>query len=84
MSDDRKPSKIYIPHTKDEGCNIVGILEQVYAGSDTQDKPIALVRLGSHFLSGYGDSVYLCFQFLHGSMGYSQFLVHCRTRLDFR
>ena len=55
MSDDRKSSKIYIPHTGDEGCNIVGILEQLEAGGDTQGRPIALVRLSSHCLSMYRD-----------------------------
>jgi hypothetical protein len=47
MSDDRKSSKIYIPHTKDEGCNIAGILEQLDAGGDTRGRPIALVHSSS-------------------------------------
>lgn len=44
MSGGRKSSKIYIPHTEDEGCNIVGILEQLDADDDTQGRPIALVQ----------------------------------------
>ena len=53
MSDDRKPSKIYIPHTEDEGCNIVGILEQLDASGDTRGRPIALVKSSSHLLPGF-------------------------------
>ena len=44
MSGGRKSSKIYIPHTEDEGCNIVGILEQLDTDGDTQGRSIALVR----------------------------------------
>ena len=48
MRDGRKSSKIYIPHSQDEGCNIVGILEQLDAGGDTRGRPIALVRCSFH------------------------------------
>ena len=53
MSDGRKSSKLYIPHTEDEGCNIVGVLEQLGGGGggDTQGRPIALVRSSSHCFS---------------------------------
>jgi len=44
MSAGRKSSKIYIPHTEDEGCNIAGILEQLEAVGDTHGRPIALVQ----------------------------------------
>ena len=47
MSAGRKTSKIYIPHTEDEGCNIVGILEQLDADSNTRGRPIALVQSSS-------------------------------------
>lgn len=44
MSVGRKSSKIYVPHTEDEGCNIAGILEQLDADGDTHGRPIALVQ----------------------------------------
>jgi len=47
MGGSRKSSKIYIPHTVDEGCNIVGILEQLGSDGDTQGRPIALVQSSS-------------------------------------
>lgn len=47
MSVGRKSSKIYIPHTEDKACNIVGILEQLDADSDAHGRPIALVQLNS-------------------------------------
>jgi len=43
MNGSRKSSKISIPHTEVEGCNIVGILEQLDADGDTRGRPIALV-----------------------------------------
>jgi len=49
------PSKIYIPHTEDEGCNIVGIQEQLDASSNTQGRPIALFLHGS---MGHKDYLY--------------------------
>ncbi|KAF9648272.1 ectomycorrhiza-regulated esterase [Thelephora ganbajun] len=55
MSGDRKSSKIYIPHTKDEGCNIVGILEQLDPDGDTRGRPIALLLHGS---LGHKDYIY--------------------------
>lgn len=53
MSGGRKSSKIYIPHIKDEGCKIVGILEQLDADGDTQARPIALVESLSGRLPGF-------------------------------
>ena len=56
MNIGRNPSKIHVPHTEDEGCNIVGILEQLDPDCDTQGKPIALVlsRFSLDRLSGVG------------------------------
>jgi len=51
MSGGRKSSKVYIPHTEDEGCNIVGILEQLDADGDTQGRPIALVQSSSSLVA---------------------------------
>jgi len=50
MSSGRKSSKIYIPHTEDEGCNIAGILEQLDADGDTHARPIALVQSSSSLI----------------------------------
>ena len=44
MNGNRKSSKIFIPHTEVEGCNIVGILEQLDADDDTRGRPIAFVQ----------------------------------------
>lgn len=54
MSGGRKSTKIYIPHTEEEGCNVVGILEQLDP-DNTRGRPIALFLHGS---TGHKDYVY--------------------------
>lgn len=40
----KRTTKISIPHTLEEGCSLVGVLEQVDPDEPTQGRKIALVR----------------------------------------
>ena len=61
MNSDRKSSKIYVPHTEVEGCNIVGILEQLDGDGDTRGRPIALVQSSSSLMVRVGTKYTLVF-----------------------
>ncbi|KAH7919474.1 hypothetical protein BV22DRAFT_1075205 [Leucogyrophana mollusca] len=40
---DRKSSKLYISHPNEEGCQLVGVLEQISPEEPTNGRKIALV-----------------------------------------
>ena len=61
MSAGRKSSKIYIPHTEDEDCNIAGILEQLETEGNTHGRPIALVQSNPSLVVSVGPEYAITF-----------------------
>lgn len=51
MAVDRISTKLFIQHSTDVDCKIVGILEQLAPGGSTHGRKIALVRVSSTFPS---------------------------------